>query len=446
LTAYDADNHILCMLQSSLKPSPAINRFPSEHWHTLWLKKTREACARQKIKESTAAGFGDFIGRFLSLHNCHPNKIPVEQIPVFIHKYSTSEKQAKFCRDSLLFFYTNVVPSENHCEFIENRIYTNKPIAQTTTALMSVKPEIEKKIGSPPQQLPRKIPEKPDAIITDHLKKMQTELKARNYSRRTLKNYTAAVHQYLLWFKKKPSVSDVSEIKRFQIYLKEEKNYSPRTVNLISAAIQFFYINVLGLKLPIETLPRMKTGRALPKVYSEQEIEKIISSTLNPKHRLVLMLAYGCGLRLDEVRTIRSEDFDFAKNLLRLKKGKGQKDRIIMLDSIIKQTAQALLKQRPAGYIFTPDGSNELLDRRTISKIFDNACAKAGVPKRGGIHTLRHSFATHLLEHGTDLRYIQELLGHASSKTTEIYTHVSAKVVGNIRSPISNLNLNQSNK
>ena len=140
-----------------------------------------------------------------------------------------------------------------------------------------------------------------------------------------------------------------------------------RTVNLVTAAIQFFYLNVLRSRLPLETLPHMKTGRSLPKVYSEQDIEKLLKSVENSKHRL--------------------------------------------------------------------------LTRRTVSKIFDNACAKAGVPKLGGIHTLRHSFATHLLEQGTDLRYIQELLGHSSSKTTEIYTHVSTHAIGKIKSPIAHLSL-----
>ncbi len=190
----------------------------------------------------------------------------------------------------------------------------------------------------------------------------------------------------------------------------------------------------------------MKTGRALPKVYSEVQIEKILRAPTNLKHRHILMLVYGCGLRLEEIRMLHSDDFDFTKNLLRLRKGKGQKDRIVMLDPKIKEALHIFLKNKPDGRIFTRDGSNGLLDRRTISKIFDNACAKAGVLKLGGIHTLRHSFATHLLEQGTDLRYIQEILGHANSKTTEIYTHVSARVIGNIKSPISNLNVNQSNK
>ena len=138
------------------------------------------------------------------------------------------------------------------------------------------------------------------ASIPGYLKNIQAELKVRNYSPRTIKNYGATVNQYLHWLKKNPSEKDVPEIKKFQLYLKEAKNYSPRTVNLVTAAIQFFYLNALRLKLPVETLPRMKTGRPLPKVYSEKDIEKILSADINPKHRLLLMIAYGCGARLSE--------------------------------------------------------------------------------------------------------------------------------------------------
>ncbi len=229
------------MPQTNVKTSPAINRFPPEHWHTLWLEKTREACERQKIKESTAAGFGDFIGRFLAPHACHPGKVPVEQIPVFIRKYGKSEKQAKFCRDALLFFYTNVVPSENHCSFIKNQTFHSQPPKIPTPVQPSVKPKFTDNNQIQPLQPTKNAMINISVPIADYLKRMYTELKARNYSLRTIKNYSAAVHQFLLWLKREPSRSDVLEIKKFQIYLKEERNYSPRTVNLVTAAIQFFY-------------------------------------------------------------------------------------------------------------------------------------------------------------------------------------------------------------
>ncbi len=212
------------------------------------------------IKESAAAGFGDFIARFLTPRACHPGKIPLEQIPAFIHKYSKSEKQAKFCRDALFFFYTNVVPSENHFNCIKNQTFQPRLGTEPTPNQPSVKFEIAANIQNPPLQPSKKAAANTEVPIADYLKRMHTELKARNYSLRTIKNYSAAVHQYLLWLKKEPSASDVPEIKKFQIHLKEERKYSPRTVNLVTAAIQFFYIHVLGLRLPVDILPRMKVA------------------------------------------------------------------------------------------------------------------------------------------------------------------------------------------
>ena len=192
----------------------------------------------------------------------------------FLSKFNKSDKQAKFCRDALLFFYTNVVPSENHCNVIKSQ-----PLPPTVTISKPILPSVlsENAVNThnPPPQPPNKPATNAASSIADYLKRMQTELKARNYSLRTIKNYRAAVHQYLLWIKREPSPSDVPEIIKFQVHLKDGKKYSPRTVNLVTAAILFFYKNVLGLRLPVDTLPRMKTGRPLPKVYSEQDIEKI---------------------------------------------------------------------------------------------------------------------------------------------------------------------------
>jgi site-specific recombinase XerD len=218
---------------------------------------------------------------------------------------------------------------------------------------------------------------------------------------------------------------------------------NPRTINLHTAALQFFFIEVLKKGAVVLALPRMKTGRPLPKVYSEQQIAQILKTVTNTKHKLLLMLAYGCGLRLEEVRTLKTADFDFDKQVLRLKNGKGNKDRKIMLDRAIQKQLRGFIKQHPdRPYLFESDQEpGKLITRRTVEKIFTNACTKAKVAVLGGIHTLRHSFATHLLEHGTDLRFIQELLGHSSSKTTEIYTHVSTKSIRTIVSPIAHLGL-----
>jgi site-specific recombinase XerD len=186
----------------------------------------------------------------------------------------------------------------------------------------------------------------------------------------------------------------------------------------------------------------MKTGKQLPKVYSEQEIEKLFKATQNLKHRLILMFAYGCGLRLNEIRHLRRNDICFDRDIITIKQSKGKKDRILMLDDVLKPELLSYLKNG-VGQVWLFEGQvpEEMIAERTISLIFDHACQKSGVTKRGGIHSLRHSFATHLLEHGTDLRYIQELLGHSSSKTTEIYTHVSKTAITKIRSPLSRIKL-----
>ena len=211
-----------------------------------------------------------------------------------------------------------------------------------------------------------------------------------------------------------------------------------------SNVVQFFYLNVLKFKIPVESLPHMKTGRSLPKVYSEQEVEKILSCETNQKHRLILMLAYGCGFRLSELRYLKKIDVQMDRDLIVVRQGKGKKDRVVMLDPVIKSEIEYNLKMTPCkNYLFEGYASGKALTKSTISKVYQNACQKAGIQIQGGIHTLRHSFATHLLEHGTDLRYIQELLGHTNSKTTEIYTHVSAKIISKIRSPVAHLNLNK---
>ena len=186
----------------------------------------------------------------------------------------------------------------------------------------------------------------------------------------------------------------------------------------------------------------MKIGKPLPKVYSEQQIQKMIKATKNPKHRLILMLAYGGGMRLEEIRLLRRQNIDFDKNCIRIRKGKGRKDRIIMLDEGIKKVLKTYISSETiADYLFINNSNGEILNSRTIQLIFDHACRRAGVPKIGGIHTLRHSFATHLMERGIDTRCVQELLGHANIKTTEIYTHVSTAMLRNIKSPLSYLDI-----
>ena len=187
-------------------------------------------------------------------------------------------------------------------------------------------------------------------------------------------------------------------------------------------ALKFFYENVLNEKFD-ENLPLAKKSLKLPLVLSREEINKVIEATTNIKHKLVLMFLYYAGLRLSEVRNLRWQDIDFDRGIIHVKTAKGEKERVVFLHFKLKSILEiyGIDKQ---GLVFKSQ-RGEKYNERTIQQIVRNAARKAGINKNVGPHSLRHSFATHLLEAGADIRYIQQLLGHKSLRTTQIYTHVA---------------------
>jgi len=361
------------------------------------LKNYSDVLLQNKMQESNRRLYWAITRKYLESYPVEPGAIAIKDMKNFVK--GEPEKRT----EPLKLFYSKTVYSHTHLEALH--------------------PEAE----------------------TSQINEFKKALNLRNYSHRTIKSYCDILASYLSW-RGAETEDETTELKNYILFLKDNKKLAPKTINLQIAALRFYYAEVLKNCVVIDNVPRLKTGRILPKVYSEQQISKMIEVTTNPKHRLLLMLAYGCGLRLEELRTLKVSDFDLDKKLLRLRYGKGAKDRILMLDPMIITEVTSLIQKSPGQErVFLSNQTDTLFNRRTVSKIFDNACVKAGIPKIGGIHTLRHSFATHLLEQGTDLRYIQELLGHSSSKTTEIYTHVSAKTIGNIRSPLSRLSITQRN-
>jgi site-specific recombinase XerD len=256
-----------------------------------------------------------------------------------------------------------------------------------------------------------------------------------------LKNYLAAVGQFLDRLTPESARDWSSAFKEHLIWMREIKGYAPGTVNQRAASIKFFFCEVLEIRPNENLLLRMKTGTPLPRVHSQETIGRILNVHSNSKHRLILMLAYGCGLRRGEIRKLRRGDIDLDRRVVTVRKGKGRKDRIVMLDKQLLPYVASWLASPACGEVFLFEGyeRKKALSLRTIGKIYENACEKLRIDRKGGIHSLRHSFATHLLEQGVDLRYIQELLGHRSSKTTEIYTHVAANRITEIRSPIAPL-------
>ena len=272
------------------------------------------------------------------------------------------------------------------------------------------------------------------------LSRLQRELDLRNYSPQTARNYSSCLAGFLNHLPGDPRKRGRNEIEAYLLRLRRERGLSASTINLHRDSLSFFFSHVLGLATVLSSIPRLKEDQKLPQVLAPMAIGEILERMTNPKHHLILSLAYGCGLRLSELATLSRSDLDFDRGIIHVKKGKGSKDRIVTLPATLHSTLREYIKTfRPIRYLFEAKLPGTPLCRRTFQAVFENALRKSGIKSCGGIHSLRHSYATHLLEHGTDLRSIQVLLGHSSSKTTERYTHVAAHHVARIVSPIDYL-------
>ncbi len=240
------------------------------------------------------------------------------------------------------------------------------------------------------------------------------EMMMQGYSPRTIRAY---IFHYSRFKESGVSRSDY-------IFSLIEKGYASNTVRLASAAIKFFTGDLSEVLIP-------KRRKRLPIVLSKPEINRMVISLDNIKHRLVISLLYSAGLRLSELVNLKNADINTVDNTIHVKSGKGDKDRLTILSSKVKR----LLKSYSAGHIYVFEHRGKKYSPRTVSGIVSRAASRAGINKRVTPHTLRHSFATHLLESGTDIRYIQKLLGHSCLETTSIYTHVARKDFLKVKSP-----------
>jgi len=270
------------------------------------------------------------------------------------------------------------------------------------------------------------------------LTQVKRELQIRNYSNMTVKSYEICLKEYFK-FVGENNISSFSEetVKNF-LLMKKNQNCAPKTLNVYLCAIKFYYKEIVKLTRRIN-IKFAKKDRKLPSVLSHQQIITIIKSVKNIKHRLALSIAYGSGLRVSEVANLKVFDVDFDQKMIRVRRGKGGRDRITLLpDSIIPDLKNFLCDKTRANsdWLFLSQRGGKL-SSRTFQKIFQKAVKCSGINLDVGFHCLRHSFASHLLEDGVNLRFIQELLGHKDIKTTELYTHVSKQsLIKNIRSPL----------
>ncbi|MDA3855553.1 MAG: tyrosine-type recombinase/integrase [Candidatus Woesearchaeota archaeon] len=265
-----------------------------------------------------------------------------------------------------------------------------------------------------------------------HLKKIETELKLRGFSPQTIKMYKLYNRHFLVYIEKDPKEIVEDDVK---LYLSEKlgKGLSARSIALIKSAIVFYYNEILGNKFEIKT-PKIK--KSVPIVLSKEELTKLFDSVVNRQHKLILKLYYSSGLRLSEATSLRKKDLDFNENVIWIRDGKGGKDRMSILSTgISKDLAEFTKYKKDKDFVFV-NKKGDPLSPRSVQMIIEKAKLKADISKEVHIHTLRHSFATHLLEAGVDIRKIQELLGHSSLETTQIYAQVSSKELKKIKSPL----------
>ena len=260
------------------------------------------------------------------------------------------------------------------------------------------------------------------------------ELKLRNYSPKTIKAYTFVAKDLYLYFKKPLRELSTGEIKDY-LLKKQARSLASQTIALYVNAINFIFREIYK-KDGFENLKHPKKTQKLPVVLNREEIKKIIDNIDNLKHRLMIALAYGAGLRVSEVVRLKVLDIDFDELTLVVRQGKGKKDRLTILSKNIRSDLEKIIiGKKNNDYIFESERGGGLTEM-SAQKVFYTALKKAGIKKPASFHSLRHSFATHLLENGVDVRYVQELLGHANIRTTQIYTKVTNPSFKNIKSPL----------
>jgi integrase/recombinase XerD len=274
-----------------------------------------------------------------------------------------------------------------------------------------------------------------------HLFSFKNYMNYRRYSQNTIKTYSDALDVFFRFFQNNTIENLTKEdLIQFNTEYILKKNLSSSYQNQVINAIKLFYRNRFNRSMEVDFIQRPRREKRLPNVLSKDEVKSILESPTNLKHRAMLSLIYACGLRRSELLNLTLKDVLSDRNLLFIQQSKGKKDRVVPIGNKLIEMLRDYYKAfKPKTWLFEGQLPGEKYSERSIQLVLNQAVTKAKINKPVTLHWLRHSYATHLLENGTDLRYIQELLGHSSSRTTEIYTHVSTKNLQQIRSPFDDL-------
>jgi len=262
-------------------------------------------------------------------------------------------------------------------------------------------------------------------------------LKRRRYSENTIKTYCTFLSEFIGFiFPKLLDSIEFNDIKRYLNFLVNSKKVSSSTQNQAINALKCYYQNILRWERFSIDIERPRKEKKLPKVISEHEVLRMIQSCDNLKHKFIICALYSAGLRMGELLSLRKEDIFLDKNLIFVRGGKGKKDRTTILSENLKKLLFMYIQNYNPNYWLIEGVNRSKYSATSVNRVIKSAAKKASIGRNVSAHMLRHSFATHLLEQGLDLRYIQQLLGHGSSKTTEVYTHVSSKSLAKIKSPL----------
>lgn len=275
----------------------------------------------------------------------------------------------------------------------------------------------------------------------DKIEAFRVWMENKRYSLNTIKTYTEVLGVFFRFFHNKA----IAELRNEDVVafnnnyiIKQGHSYSYQ--NQFVNSLKLFFNKIEKRVIEVELIQRPRSEKKLPNVLSKQEVKLILESLQNTKHKAMLSLIYACGLRRSELLNIKPQDILSDRKLLHIKQSKGKKDRIVPLsDKLLEMLRDYYKTYKPIVWLFEGQQEGETYSERSLELVFKNALKQSGIKKPATLHWLRHSYATHLLESGTDLRYIQELLGHKSSKTTEIYTHVSTQSIQQIKSPFDDL-------
>ncbi len=281
----------------------------------------------------------------------------------------------------------------------------------------------------------------PSAERIEAIEKFKRYLRSKRYSENTIKTYSEALLSFFTFFNSKSinMITNEDIISYNNDYILKNK-LSASYQNQIINAVKLYFKTIKETKIEIEKIHRPKRAKVLPNVLSKEEVKAILNAHENIKHKAMLSMIYSCGLRRSELLNLKPSDIDSKRNVVIIRQSKGKKDRITPLSPKILDLLRSYYKEcSPKTYLFEGQEKNSQYSARSLEEVLKKSLKLALINKPVTLHWLRHSYATHLLESGTDLRYIQELLGHNSSKTTEIYTHVSTKNIQQIKNPFDDL-------